>query len=233
MSEPLLITASLCSPLAGDAPMLDAILERYAFIHNINNCESLSKGAQLNTHDTLKYYMIESVPLAVHTFKNGKRCYCVSFPIVDYKKDETEHFSTRMDFNTLKNIVSEKDINKLRQNTGAYAPTFEPFRVRAASQIKWYANGTKSYLSKWLNSIKYIGSRTSSGFGRVSQWSVEACDHDFWMMASCKDKKPVLMRSIPKDEMNIDEIDGAMLYFGALVPPYWHPQRQMEILKPC
>lgn len=230
MSEPLKITALLSSPLAGEAPMLDALLERYAFIHNICECAKLSKGIQLNSHDALKYYMIELVPLEEHTFKCGKRCYCVSSPIVDVAHETVEHYSTRMDFNALKSRVI--DVSKIKTDVGPYAPTFEPFRVRTVRGVSWYARGEKRYIKKWLSDIKYIGSRTSAGFGAVSEWIVESTDQDYWITANGADK-PVLMRPVPIDEFSTDDIYGAQVYYGAIVPPYWHPQRQMEILRPC
>lgn len=225
--QSLKITANLISPLAGDAPMLDALLEKYAFSNNINNCAKLSKGMQLNKHDKLTYYMLEHVPLGEYTFKNGKRCYAVSSPIVDCVSDGVEHMSTRMDFNVLKDVVSQNDINKLAPVTGPYHPSFEPFRVRNVRKICWYANGHKRVLREWLKDIKQVGGYRAAGFGMVSGWDVEESG-EYWLLA-----QNVLMRPVPVDEFDAETIYGAKMYYGAIVPPYWHPQRHMEILTPC
>lgn len=231
MGTPLKITAFLSSPLAGDAPMLDAILEWYAFKTNFNDCSRLSKGMRLSKHDRLTYYMIELLPLDEFVFKGGKRCYCVSSPIIDAVSDGVEHYATRMDFSALKDRVSPSDVGKLAPATGPYHPSFEPFRVRAARAIVWYALGTKRYLKEWLSGIESIGSRTAAGFGAVSRWCVEDADEDFWLFSG--PKKDVLMRPVPVEGFDIGFIQGARYDFGAIVPPYWHPQRQMEILRPC
>lgn len=224
MYEPLLITAWLASPLAGEAPMLDAILERHAFIKDIDGCAALSAGRQLNTHDPLTYDMLDCVPLERHTFANGETCYCVSSPIVDSAHETTEHFVRRADFAELKDRV--KDVAKLRQVMGPYSPSFEPHRVRTARAVAWYARGNAAKLRVWLDGVKHIGGKTAAGYGIVEFWSIDPSP-DYWMTAD-----GVLMRPVPATAFR-DAPKGARPYFGAIKPPYWHPMRQMEIWKPC
>ena len=94
--DPCIIRAWLASPLAGDAPMLDAILEYHAFSHNIDGCEALSAGycGQLHKHDPVTYDMLDCVPLARHKFLCGEMCYCVSSPIVDCVHEKGRHLSS-------------------------------------------------------------------------------------------------------------------------------------------
>lgn len=224
--DPCIIRAWLASPLAGDAPMLDAILERHAFVHDIDGCSALSVGRQLNTHDPLAYDMLECVPLARHTFACGQTCYCVSSPIVDCVYETTEHFVRRADYAELKDRVKKTELAKLRQVTGPYSPSFEPHRVRTVQTVAWYATGDKDVLRKWLADVKHIGGKTGAGYGIVDKWTVEAAP-DYWMTAD-----GVLMRPVPRYAFP-DAPKGARPYFGAIKPPYWHPQRQMEIWKPC
>lgn len=227
MRRSLIIKAWLASPLAGEAPMLDAILECYAFTHNIDGCEALSSGycGQLHKHDPVTYDMLDCVPIDKHTFGDGNTCYCVSSPIVDAVYETTDHFSTRMDYAALKDRVKKPDIVKLRQVTGPYTPSYEPHRSRTVRAVAWYARGDAARLREWLNHIESIGSLRASGYGIVDMWTVAAAP-DYWLVAD-----GVLMRPIPATEM--PDVKGARPYFGAIKPPYWHPQRQMEVLRPC
>lgn len=228
--SPCLIKAWLASPLAGEAPMLDAILERHAFIHNINGCAALSAGRQLNSHDPITYDMLDCVPLAQQLFACGEKCYCVSSPIVDGVCETTEHFVRRADYATLKGRIKPTEIAKLRQTTGPYAPSFEPHRVRTVRAIAWYARGDVPLLKDWLSHIGHIGGKTAAGYGIVDRWEVEelgASMFDAWYL-----QDGVLMRPVPIAVFN-EAPKGAKPYFGAIKPPYWHPMRQMEIWKPC
>lgn len=224
MYEPLQITAWLASPLAGEAPMLDAILERYAFMHDIDGCSALSAGRQLNSHDPITYDMLDCVPLGRHTFPGGETCYCVSSPIVSCAHESTGHFVRRADFAELKGRVRETA--KLRQVTGPYAPSFEPHRERTVRAISWYARGDAEPLRAWLADVKHIGSKTAAGYGIVDRWLVSPAP-DYWMLAD-----GVLMRPVPASALPADT-KGARPFFGAIKPPYWHPMRQMEIYRPC
>lgn len=226
--DPCIITAHMLGTIAGEAPMLDALLERHAFVHDIDGCASLSAGRQLNTHDPLTYDMLDCVPLARHTFSGGEMCYCVSSPIVDCVHDGTDHFVRRVDFTALKDRVLEKEVAKLRQVTGPYAPSFEPHRVRAVRAIAWMAIGDIERLSAWLGEIKHIGGKTGAGYGAVASWSVEHSElGKGWMI-----HEGVLMRPVPDSEFK-SAPKGGRPYYGAIKPPYWHPMRQMEIWKPC
>ena len=191
MYEPLIIIAWLVSPLAGDAPMLDAILERYAFQHDIDGCSELSAGRQLNTHDVLTYDMLDCVPLDRHTFPCGETCYCVSSPIVATEYECTEHYVRRADFAELSHRISQKELAKLRQNTGPYAPSFEPHLVRTAHCVCWYARGDAEPLRAWLKDVHHIGGKTAAGYGIVDRWEIDSAD-DAWLMAS-----GILMRPAP------------------------------------
>lgn len=226
MYEPLIIIAWLVSPIAGDAPMLDAILERYAFQHDIDGCSALSAGRQLNTHDALTYDMLDCVPLEKHTFPHGETCYCVSSPIVDTRHECTEHYVRRADFAELSHRICQKELAKLRQTTGPYAPSFEPHRVRTASCVCWYARGDAARLREWLKDIKHIGGKTAAGYGIVDMWTIDTAA-DAWLLAS-----GILMRPAPASAFD-EPPQGCRPYFGAIKPPYWHPMRQMEIYKPC
>ena len=226
MGEPLLIKAWLASPIAGDAPMLDAILERHAFVHDIDGCSKLSTGRQLNTHDALTYDMLDCVPLDRHTFPDGSTCYCTSSPIADTVCETTEHYVKRLDYTELKGRVRPQDLGKLRQVTGPYTPSFEPHRVRTARSIAWYVRGDADTLRAWLEDVHQIGGKTAAGYGIVSSWSVTAAD-ELWMLAD-----GVLMRPVPVCAFE-HAPKGAREYYGAIKPPYWHPMRQMEIYKPC
>lgn len=228
MTEPLIIKAWLASPLAGDAPMLDAILEYHAFTHNIDGCEALSAGycGQLHKHDPVTYDTLGCVPLERHTFPGGETCYCVSSPIINCVSETTDHFATRMDYNELKGRVRRQDVARLRQITGPYMPSFEPHRSRTVRAVAWYARGDAEKLRKWLCHIDAVGGLRASGYGIVDAWTVDPAP-DYWMTAN-----GVLMRPVPRSAFQ-ETPKGARPYFGAIKPPYWHPQRQMEIWKPC
>lgn len=224
--DPCIIRAWMTSPLAGEAPMLDAILERHAFVHDIDGCTALSTGRQLNAHDPLTYDMLDCVPLARHTFPGGDTCYCVSSPIVDCVRETTEHFVRRADYTELKGRVKKSELSKLRQVTGPYTPSFEPHRVRTVRSIAWYALGDMGTLREWLADVRHIGGKTGAGYGIVDAWTVDPAP-DYWYIAD-----GVLMRPVPMSAFR-NAPKGARPYFGAIKPPYWHPMRQMEIWKPC
>jgi hypothetical protein len=108
---------------------------------------------------------------------------------------------------------------------------YRPVRTRCIDRMIWFAVGDKLEIEALLRKIPSIGGDRARGYGRVASWLVDDFPYDYSLTAD--NGGPVLMRRVPSVFAELNPgLRGARTTFGACQPPYYHPDRQMEILEP-
>jgi CRISPR type IV-associated protein Csf3 len=220
------VSAWLASPLAGEPPMLDAIL-----------AWELSRRMASKWHGkTGRWTPIEELPempIPVAKRMVGTReVYCASNPILP-KPDApewVEYANKRLDTSAIAQLVDPKERKSILTVGGPYKMRHVPLRIRLVSRVVWFVRGDRKELNKLLKRVFSLGTRREAGFGRVFKWEFEEMPEDYSIF-STRQGKPVLMRTIPLDGAR--NVCGYKRGYGGVMPPYWHPGNQMEVAVPC
>jgi hypothetical protein len=108
-----------------------------------------------------------------------------------------------------------------------------PLMLRGVARIVWFALAHRRPVLKLLKSVVALGKKRSLGYGRVERWEAEYVGDDDWSWVAQSEAGPVLMRPLPIcDELPCGLL-GAKADYGAVQPPYWHPDRYTERVVPC
>lgn len=219
------VTALLASPLAGDAPYLDAILE-----HEM--AQRQGKAVRLSRADRAP--PVGSVHLPMLRGGMGgvdgiPRC---SAPICHSQSERHEYFAKRI---SVENAPLLREDQRLVVATGnSWTKSYRlPQRVVNADRIVWFVGGSKRRnLKSLLKTVDSIGKDTSQGYGRVAEWIIDEVEHD-WSWFARVPEGLLLMRVLPLcDELPADLI-GYRRWFGGYAHPYWHPDRFTDVVVPC
>lgn len=218
------VTAHISTPVAG-APPLDSLLE-----YEVARRAGIS--GKIDRRSPVPDYGSVPVPIAMGRIGGMLVARCTS-PILSPHDEYTEHFAKRLDVS--RSIMVEEPKRRIvSTGSGALKAYRLPLRLRDASRIVWFAVARRKSVFRLVRSIKSIGHKRSQGFGKVSRWDVERCDEVgdvTWFAKS--DSGQVLMRPLPLcSELPADMV-GAARDFGAVQPPYWHPDRNIERVVPC
>lgn len=220
------VTCFLKSPLAGEPPALDSLLEyELALRLGMKHSKKLTRNIPLSEIEKVP------IPLTQKTI-NGKDIYCCSNPILSTALAEwKEHHAKRIDMSIISLMVKEEKRRALLVGSGPYKMRFVPCRIRLIEKIVWFARGDRKEMNKLLKKIIAVGYRRNIGYGQIWKWEYEEMEKDFSIFANCKGKK-VLMKTIPMGK-DLRNTTGFMQSFGGAFPPYWHPETYMEIAVPC
>lgn len=230
--DPLLIIARLCSPLAGDPPNLDALLEYLcAPFHasGVAGCK-VDKKFPAPAQD--------AVPIPIRrdwtAGADGSRWYVplCSSPILSMSESEgVEHFNKRVAVEHAGLLAPQSRV--VVNTTNSWTKSYRlPLRVRVVPVVAWFAVGDRREMLKLLRRMKSIGKKPSIGYGVVREWTVERADADLsWFAPS--DAGSVLMRVLPFGDWLPKNLVGFRRDFAAVVPPMWHPERYCEVVTPC
>jgi len=223
MATGLKVIARLTSPLAGDPPYLDAMLE-------FEMSQRLGKAERIQRGDRLQPYGAIHIPMLRKTI-GGMLVPCCSAPILSPTLTTREHFAKRL-------AVEQSDLlhPSKRRIVAVGNSTFKSYRlpltVRHVASITWFAVAHRRPVKSLLRSIHSVGHKRSQGYGRVREWVFERIEEDYsWFVPS--ESGPVLMRSLPWCDEIPENIIGAKRDFGACQPPMWHPDRFVDIVVPC
>lgn len=240
---PILITARMAGPLAGEAPHLDGLLE-YAMSPHLASIERSRIGYSTGDRDLGLYRGKVTratpappegeipIPLARVRF-GGRLVSCCSSPIMAaVDTDSVEHYAKRFP-TELAGLLDDAERRQVT-TTNTWTKSYRlPLRIRNVSEIRWFAVGDRRDILKRLRKeIKSLGKKPSDGYGRVAEWTVERTDIDASLFA----KSPhgtVLMRPLPFGDWLPSDLVGYRRDYGACSPPYWHPDRYGEIVVPC
>ena len=220
------ITAHLCSPLAGDPPKLDALLEyQLAARMGMTHSKKLTRDIPLSTITR------PPIPVARRDLDGGT-VYCISDPILPKPSDEwIEHGNKRFDGNKLALALAPEWRKNLLVASGPYKMRHAPVRVRLIPSISWLVRGDRSEMNKLLKRTPALGLKTAHGYGWMAGWDYEEVEEDNSIFAECRGYR-VLMRTVP-DGSHLQGVTGFKRSFGSFAPPYWHPERFADIAVPC
>jgi len=220
------ITAYLCSPLVGEPPMLDAIMEwELAKRMGMEHHRKLTRNVHLSS---LKRPLI---PVARKDVPGGQVYQCSS-PIMPGDVPEwVEHLNKRLDTNKAALRLSDKQRKSLLTASGPYKMRHVPMRIRLVDRIVWFVRGDRKEINKILKSIPALGKLRHYGYGLVSRWEYEEVEANNALFANNKGKL-VLMRPLPLNAAVECGAGGYKQSFGSCDPPYWHPDRYMDIAVP-
>lgn len=222
-----LVTATLSSPLAGDPPMLDAILEWQMAsvsgrLHALQRHEECPPVGEIH------------IPCLRGEFGGCRGIPRCSSPILDVASEtgRHDHFAKRL---AVEHADMLRENQRLVVATGnaTYKSYRLPLHVRQVNRIAWFVGGSKRRsLKSLLDHCQSIGKKRSQGYGRITSWDIMQVEHD-WSWFAPTEHGTLLMRILPAcDELPKDMI-GYRRDFCGLWPPYWHPDRFTECVVPC
>ncbi len=221
----LKVTAMLSSPLAGDPPYLDAIVE-YQMALLAGRCMAITRAQAAPIAGEIHLPMLRGVFGGVREIP---RC---SAPIMSAENVRHEHFAKRI---AVEHADCLSDNQRLVVATGnSWTKAYRlPLKISNVDRIVWFIGGsTLKTLLSVLCRVESIGKKRSQGYGRVWKWEAEQIEED-WSWFAPSDHGTLLMRALPFCDSLPPELIGFKRDFGGCVPPLWHPDRYMEIVTPC
>lgn len=218
----LKITAHLSTPIAGDVPFLDAIIEW-------EMAQREGKAHKIQRHQPAPPYGEVHIPMLRRRI-GGVLVPCCSAPICSPEIETVEHFAKRIG---VEHSALLREDRRLVVATGnsAYKSYRLPLHLRVVDRVVWFAIAHRRPVLKLCTSVQSLGKKRSYGYGRVAKWEAEPVDDD-WSWFAESDAGTVLMRPLPLCEQT-DGLIGSRRDFGAVQPPMWHPDRYMERVIPC
>jgi hypothetical protein len=120
---------------------------------------------------------------------------------------------------------NKKPIGVVNTSQGKYKNEFFSIERIGVDSIVYYVRGNKEKISELLKSLRYIGKKSSLGWGRVSRIEIEETKEDYSLK---KDGK--LMRNIPT--ANSIGADSKKVALARLTHPYWSKSNLHECYMP-
>lgn len=240
MRGPVIVTAWLATPLCGDPPQLDALLEwtLYPFVPEFRHLQKQGiPHGQLDRSSPAPRQGMVSIPIDREWVGPWLVSRC-SNPILPECQEHQAFVRKRI--NTSKAGMLRPDELKVMSTTNSWTKSYQlPTRVRPVECVRWFAVANPNNgrgLRKMLKDVHSIGHKRSIGYGQVRRWTVEEAEHDYsWFAPS--EHGTVLMRTLPllrDGELWLPEnLVGWRRYFGACSTPYWHPERMTDVVIPC
>jgi hypothetical protein len=221
------ISACLRSPLAGDPPFFDAILE-YELALRLG----MKHAGKMTRDISLSQIERPPIPLAKRTIGEID-IYCCSDPIMSPILSEwTDRSSRRFDSDLIASMLAPCHRKSLLTSSGPYKSRFAPMRIRLIERITWFVRGDKKEINKLAKKIIALGKHRNIGYGIIDRWEYERMEYDYSIFSPLNGQK-ILMKTIPAIGDNLNGIKGYIRSYGGGFPPYWHPETFMEIAKPC
>lgn len=244
--RPLKVTCWLNSPLAGDPPRLDALLE-WVMSLKLRTVVESSNGEHHRTG--LPKYRGEPVrPGAIPIPIERRRVSGYPHPIPlcsdpimsETPVDGVEYFAKR--YSAEKSaLLAESERRVIAVSTGPFKSYRLPLRIRPVDRIAWFCMGRDrsrnrhspgAEIRKLLKSVFSVGKKTADGYGQVARWEVEFAGEDHsWFAKS--DAGAVLMRTLPASADLPADLIGFKKSHGAPVAPFWMRELYADILIPC
>jgi hypothetical protein len=221
-----LIKCELVSPLAGEPPFIDSLLEYELSLRM--NC----KYVRQMTRDR-KLFDIENIPIPIAKKQFGTiEIYQSSDPIIGKTYAEwNEYQSKRFDSDLISIFLNEQYRKSLLVGSGPYKMRYASIRIRLIKNIAWFARCDRKETNKLLKGIKGIGKYRHYGFGLISKWTFKEIEENNSIFSNNKGQK-ILMKTIPAGE-HLKGVKGYRFGFAGSHPPYWHPDNYMKVAIPC
>ena len=213
MLEPLLITAYMQSPVAGDFSLpLDAILYYQAHREVLGPQVATVPGAHV-----AEGVGSAALPIAKQrVIRDGKRSrewfYRASWARWPLATEGIDHWNCRFDFQLESLVDFGGRKARVEIGSGRYRSYHQPIFYRHAVAIEWCVVGDCAAIERLLSCCTHIGKKVSQGWGSVLKWMVEPTADDW----SVRDSAGRPTRAIPSD--------GGIL--SGYRPSYWSPRNQ-------
>ncbi len=220
----LQVTAELATPICGDVPLLDSLLELLMW--------GRAGGAQrLRRSDPLPAEPVH-IPILRRRI-GGVLVACSSAPIYRVERDGREFLAKRL---AVENAIDleARERKVVAVGNATLKSYYMPLHVRQIARVVWLCLGTRRAILSLLRSTDAIGRKRSVGYGRVARWSAEyrpELADVSWFAPS--PQGPVLMRPLPYCAELPAGLLGARRDFGACTGPMWHPANYRELVVPC
>lgn len=220
----LRVVARMSSPIAGDPPQLDGLLEDLVSRHMGGDRE------RPHRHRAAPAQGAVPIPIVRASVDGWSVARCSS-PIMRCVSDRMEHLGKR--FPTEDAALLEPSARGvLYRGMGAYRSQRLPIRTRTADSVAWLAFGDRREVLRLVRRVSSIGRKRAHGYGRVAEWSVESIDDDrSWVSDSPHGR--MLMRPMPIGFARREGLVGWRPDFCAVAAPYWHSDRYAEAAVPC
>jgi hypothetical protein len=219
------VTCNLVSPLCGEPPRIDSLLE-----YELSLRLGMKRARKMTRDIPLSQIEKPPIPLVKRTIC-GHDVYCSSEPIIGNVFSEwSDKQAKRFDTSTVALMLHESQRKKLLTSSGPFKARFVPLRIRLIDKIVWFVRGDKKEINKLLKKIVALGHCRNIGYGIIGSWEYEEMEEDYSIFANHKGKN-VLMKIL-----QIEAAKGTTGYrhsYGGAFPPYWHPETFMEIAIPC
>lgn len=206
----LLVKVYLLSPISGEIPMFDALME-WAILNKKN---IITKNEKLNYE----------CQLPLEKYNEVWKCSDAIIKTPDLV--QTNHIVSKFpsDDARLLKLDSRKS---LLTASGAYKMRRKPLLAKLINCIAWFCEGDKVEIEKILKKINSIGKCRNIGYGRIDTFDVQQIENDYSIFAG-----NVLMKTVPIEYIN-ENITGYRKAIGSCTPPYWHPDNYREVAIPC
>lgn len=222
MSDFLRITCHLASPIGGDVPMLDSILE-------YEMAQRLGMAGKIQRSDPAPPYGEVNIPIARHWF-GGMLIPCCSSPIVEPSQESVERFAKRMSTENSE-LLKPSARKMVPVGNGLFKSYRLPIRLRHTNRVVWFTIGTRKHVMKLLKSVVSLAKKRSYGYGMVEKWEADRVNEDLsWFAPTASGT--ILMRPLPVCDGIPTDLIGYQKGFGAVQSPYWHPDRFIERVVP-
>jgi hypothetical protein len=127
-----------------------------------------------------------SIDISSDNFRNEvpleqfKDMYKTSGSYIINPTQDTTFISKRFRQNMLE-YLDEGNKKKVNLGSGIYKEYHLPFSKIVTKQIKFYVLGNKEQIEYLLNEhIKYIGKKSSYGYGEVLEWDIQLIEKEQW-----------------------------------------------------
>jgi len=219
----LKVTAYMQSPIAGELPFLDAILE-------YEMAQREGKAVKIRRWERMPEYGEIRIPVLRRRI-GDVLVPCCSGPIAASSTEYVERFGKRLSVERA-SLLADKSRTVVSMSSGYLKAYHLPLRIRNVSKIVWFAVAERKPVLSLLKSVHSLGHNRGIGYGRVVRWEAERIEDDFsWFAPSSAGF--VLMRPLPLCADLPSGLIGWRRDFGAVQPPMWHPDRYMERVVPC
>jgi len=227
--RPLKVSAELAGPIAGEIPKLDAIIER-AMAHR---CDP----SALSEPDSAGEYAPGGVPIPIARRRVEGCAWSIplcSWPIFLSTHDRHDFVNKR--FSVDPSILASDSRGVFACNSGELRSYRLPLRSRNVNQVVWFCVGVAKEIRRMLvhprSGVRYLGKKTSIGYGMVKEWKIEIVEDD-WSWFAPSPGGTVLMRGLPETARLPKDLVGYRKWFGGVAAPYWNAKYHVEMVEPC
>jgi hypothetical protein len=100
-----------------------------------------------------------------------------------------------------------------------YGAVMNSYKMITAKEVSWYVTGVAEKIGNLLSEVEFIGKRRNSGFGQVSNLSIQQDDLDGVVGNFGEPLRPVPVDLFQGDKSSI-KVDASWK------PAYWHPSNR-------